>query len=177
MLQQMIRAARLDRTLYTEIFFDSYATGNAVLLVAGIYAAVYVGMVVGLGISFSVPSFISVMLGGLVGWLIVAGGLWLAGTKVFEGMARGATVIRLSGFAHTPLLLLVAAALLGRPFSQILVAIALAWFVAALAMAARVLFDLDSRQAVAAALLAVAVWWVVQWLGIGADLARVVRFF
>ncbi|NIA25610.1 MAG: hypothetical protein GWP04_08570 [Gammaproteobacteria bacterium] len=40
MLQQMLRAARLDRRVYTELIFDDYATGNAILAVAGVYAVI-----------------------------------------------------------------------------------------------------------------------------------------
>ena len=38
MLQQVLRAGRVDRSLYNELIFDDYATGNAVLIVAAVFA-------------------------------------------------------------------------------------------------------------------------------------------
>ncbi|HSR44290.1 MAG TPA: YIP1 family protein [Acidimicrobiia bacterium] len=177
MFDRMMRAARLDRRLYTEVFFDNAATGDAVLIVAGIYGAIYLALVLGSNLGFSVVSFIGILLSGLIGWLIVSGGLWLAGTKIFEGSARGATVIRLTGFTHVPLVLLLAAPFVGSILTDVVVAAALIWFIAAISAAARVLFDFDTRKSVGSALLAVALWWVVQSIGIGDGLASLIRFF
>jgi hypothetical protein len=178
MLDRIMRAARLDKRLYTEVFFDSAATGDAVLLVTGIYAAIYLALVIGSNlVGFSVVAFIGIMLSGLIGWLIVSGGLWLAGTKIFDGSSRGSTVIRLTGFSHAPLTLLVAAPFVGSILTDVVVAAALIWFVAAIASAAQVLFDFDTRKSLGSALLAVALWWVVQSVGIGDGLASLLRFF
>ncbi|MDF1597054.1 MAG: hypothetical protein P1T08_13320 [Acidimicrobiia bacterium] len=177
MLDRIMRAARLDQKLYTEVFFDSAATGDAVLLVAGIYAAVYLALVVSGSVGFGVVFFISLLLGGLIGWLVVSGGLWLAGTKLFDASARGATVIRLTGYSHAPLALLVVAPFVGSVLVDVVVAAALIWFVAAIGAAARVVFDFDTRKAMASAVLAVALWWVVQAIGIGDGLASLLRFF
>ena len=159
------------------MFFDNAATGDAVLIVAGIYGAIYLALVLGSNLGFSVVSFIGILLSGLIGWLIVSGGLWLAGTKIFEGSARGATVIRLTGFTHVPLVLLLAAPFVGSILTDVVVAAALIWFIAAISAAARVLFDFDTRKSVGSALLAVALWWVVQSIGIGDGLASLIRFF
>ena len=178
MFDRMMRAARLDQRLYTEVFFDSAATGDAVLLVAGIYAIIYLALAVGSNlVRFGIVPFFGVMLGGLIGWLVVSGGLWLAGTKLFDGSSRGATVIRLIGFSHAPLVLLVVAPFVGSVLTDVVVAAALIWFVAAIGSAARVLFDFDTRKSIASALLAVALWWVAQAIGIGEGLAPLLRFF
>lgn len=176
LFQQMFRAARLDRKLYTQLFFDSYATGNAVLIVALVYCLVYLSFVFGWSARFRILDLLFFMLGGLVGWLVVAGGLWLAGTKVFRGSGTGSTSVRLTGFAHTPLLLLAVAAAVPSGLRQAVVVVALVWFGASLAMAARAMFDIDVRQSALAALIAIAVWWGLQLIGIGGDLARIVRF-
>ncbi len=173
----MLRAARLDRKLYTEVFFDSYATGNAVLVVVLVYSLIYLAVILGTPAGFSLLGLIRFMLGGVVGWLIVAGALWLAGTKIFQGHGTGATSVRLSGFAHTPLLLLAAAAAVPAGFGQLVVVAALLWFGSSLAVAAQAMFELDLRQAALSALIAIAIWWVLQLVGIGGDLARIVRFF
>ncbi len=177
LFSQMVRAARLDKKLYTEVFFDSYATGNAVLAVALVYGAIYLGIVTGTSVRFDLIRLLWFMLGGLVGWLVVAGGLWLAATKLFDGHGAGATSVRLTGFSHTPLLLLVAAFYVPSGVAQLVIVVVLVWFGATLAVAAQAMFDLDLRQSALAALMAIAIWWVLQLIGIGGDLAQIFRFF
>lgn len=177
LFNQMFRAARLDKKLYTELFFDSYATGNSVLAVALVYGLIYLGIVAGSVVRFDLIRMLWFLLGGIVGWLVVAGGLWLAATKVFQGHGSGATAVRLTGFSHTPLLVLVAAFFVPSGFAQLIIVVALVWFGATLSVAARAMFDLDLRQSALSALLAIAIWWVLQLIGIGGDLADVFRFF
>jgi len=177
LLTQMFRAARLDKKLYTELFFDSYATGNAVLSVALVYALLYLVIVAGSIARFDLIGLLWFMLGGLVGWLVLSGGLWLAATKLFDGHGAGATAVRLTGFSHTPLLLLIAAFFVPSGIVQVVIVVALVWFGATLAVAARALFDLELRPAALSALMAIAIWWVLQLIGIGGDLAQIFRFF
>jgi hypothetical protein len=177
LFKQMYRAARLDKKLYTELFFDSYATGNAVLAVVLVYGLIYLGIVAGSIVRFDLIRMLWFLLGGIVGWLIVGGGLWLAGTKLFDGHGTGATAVRLTGFSHAPLLLLVAAFFVPSGLVQLVIVLALVWFGATLSVAARAMFDLDVRQSALSALIAIAVWWVLQLIGIGGDLADVFRFF
>lgn len=174
---QMLRAGRLDRKLYTELFFDSYATGNSVLAVVVVYVAIYVGLIAGTTVRFDLIGLLWFMLGGVVGWLVVGGGLWLAGTKLFDGHGTGATSVRLTGFSHTPLLLLVVAFFVPSGLVQVIIVAALVWFGATLAVAAQAMFDLDLRQSALSALIAIALWWVLQLIGIGGDLAQIFRFF
>ncbi|MDH3260304.1 MAG: YIP1 family protein [Acidimicrobiia bacterium] len=161
LFNQMFRAARLDRKLYTELFFDSYATGNAVVVVALVYAVIYLGFMVA-GVRFDLIGFLWFLFGGLVGWLIAAGALWLASTKVFSGRGQGATAVRLSGFAHTPLIFIAFAFVSPVGLAQGLAFLALVWFGLGLALAARAMFDLDTRQSALSALIAIAIWVVVQ---------------
>ena len=177
LFNQMIRAARLDKKLYTELFFDSYATGNSVLAVAVVYALIYLGIIAGSVARFDLIRLLWFLLGGLVGWLVVAGGLWLVATKLFQGHGAGATAVRLTGFSHTPLLLLIVAFFVPSGVAQLIILVALVWFGGTLAVAAQAMFDLDLRQAALSALMAIAIWWVLQLIGIGGDLAEVFRFF
>ncbi len=177
LFNQMIRAARLDKKLYTELFFDSYATGNSVLAVALVYGLIYLGIIAGSIVGFDLIRMLWFMLGGLVGWLVLAGGLWLAATKLFQGQGAFATALRLTGFSHTPLLLLIGAFFVPSGFTQLVIFVALVWFGASLAVAAQAIFDLDLRQAALSAVMAIAVWWVLQLIGIGGDLAPIFRFF
>jgi hypothetical protein len=177
LFNQMLRAARLDKKLYTELFFDSYATGNSVLAVVLVYAVIFAGLIAGTSARFDLIRSLWFMLGGVVGWLVVGGGLWLAATKLFGGHGTGATAVRLTGFSHTPLLLLTVAFFVPSAFVQVVILVALVWFGATLAMAAQAMFDLDLRQSALSALLAIAIWWVLQLIGVGGDLAQIFRFF
>jgi hypothetical protein len=177
LFNQMARAARLDKKLYTELFFDSYATGNSVLAVVVVYVAIYVGLIAGTIVRFDLIGLLWFMLGGVVGWLVVGGGLWLAATKLFDGHGTGATAVRLTGFSHTPLLLLVVAFFVPSGLVQVIIVAALVWFGATLAVASQAMFDLDLRQSALSAFIAIALWWVLQLIGIGGDLARIFRFF
>jgi hypothetical protein len=85
--------------------------------------------------------------------------------------------VRLTGFSHTPLLVLIAAFFVPAGVAQAVIVVALVWFGATLAVAAQAMFDLDLRQAALSALMAIAIWWVLQLIGIGGDLAQIFRFF
>ena len=170
MLHQMLRAARLDRRFFTELIFDDYATGNAVLVVAAVYTVIALSLglsgVQGVGMT----GLLLLVLGGVIGWLVLSGGLWLAGVKLLNGQARGQTVVRLVGFAHVPLIVVAAGLPFPSPINGVIVLVGFVWFLAALVSVARVLFDFDLSHAASATVLAVAVWWALQWIGLGPDL-------
>lgn len=177
LFNQMLRAVRLDKKFYTELFFDSYATGNSVLAVVLVYGVIYLGLIAGTNVGFDLIGLLWFMLGGAVGWLVVGGGLWLAATKLFDGHGTGATAVRLTGFSHAPLLLLTVGFFVPSAFVPVIIVAALVWFGATLAVAAQALFDLDLRRSALSALTAIALWWVLQLIGIGGDLAQIFRFF
>ena len=107
-LQRAVRAALFDRKVHRDLFFDSDATADAVLLVAAISAITYLGAVVRVGLgAFSVTGLFEVVIGGLVGWLILAGGTWLAATKLLQGGGQLQTMMRLHGHCELPLVLVV----------------------------------------------------------------------
>ncbi len=168
-LKQALRAARFDRTVYTQLLFDDYATGNAILILAGIAVVTTLGQV-GLDprLTFSaslVATLLDVVLSTLWGWVIAAGILWLVGTKLFRGEARYQTVLRMVGFAYLPFVLL-ALAPLGifklEVFGSWLVPISLAWFGGGLFLIAQDTFGLSKRDAGVAAGLAVVGWLAVR---------------
>lgn len=173
MLQQMLRAARLDRRFYTELIFDDYATGNAVMVVAAVYAVIALALGISGVAGIGLVGVLLIVLGGVIGWLVVAGALWLAGVKLLNGQARFQTVVRLIGFSHTPLIFLAVAFPLPSPVSTAVAVAALFWFFFAVTAAATVLFDFDRTRSSSAALLAVAAWWILQLIGIGPSLPLV----
>jgi len=169
----MIRAAQLDRRFFTEMVFDDYATGNAVIVVAAAYALIALAFVLGGGSQLSMVTFLRLVLGGLVGWLVLGGALWVTGVKLFNGSARGQTAVRLVGFAHAPLVASAVGLLMPAPSGTVVVVFGFAWFFASVASATRALFDFDLSHAVSATLLAFAVWWAAGLIGFGLKLTAI----
>ena len=144
-LQRAVRAALFDRKVHRDLFFDSDATADAVLLVAAISAVTYFGAVVRVGLgAFSVTGLFEVVIGGLVGWLILAGGTWLAATKLLQGGGQLQTMMRLHGHCELPLALVV--------FGPYGAAAGLLWSAAAKVPATGEAGSLDTTKSVAAVL-------------------------
>jgi hypothetical protein len=173
MLRQMVRAARLDRRFFTELIFDNYATGNAVMVVAATYALIALTFALGRPLQLSLIGLLRLVLGGLVGWLVLGGALWVVGVKLFNGRGRGQTILRLIGFAHAPLVVCAVGLLLPASLDTVVVAVGFLWFFAAVASATRVLFDFDLSHAASTTLLAFAVWWVASLIGLGLNITTI----
>ena len=176
---QMKRAAKLDRTLYTQLLFDDYATANAVMVVgfvAAVGAAIqFFGrrvLAASLGFPASeVPlSYLPILIFGvalsaLIGWIISAGGFWLAGVKLFDGRARFQSVLRLVGFGYITLALVELGELLSpripgfnpSNFNWIIFA-SLIWYGFSLHIVAKELFELRPQEYKITAFLGVAAW-------------------
>lgn len=154
-LRRAMRSALFDRKVNTELFFDSDATADAVLLVAAVSAIVYIGRVVQVGFgSFSVTGLFQVVIGSLVAWLILAAGTWLAGTKLLEGTGQLQTMMRLHGHAELPLILAV--------FGDIGSAAGLLWSAAAKVPATSEGASLNTTKSVAAVLIGLALVLIVR---------------
>lgn len=156
-LKRAVRSAIFDRKVNTELFFDSDATADAVLLVAGIGAVVYFGAVarVGLG-AFSITGLLEAVIYAVVGWLILAVGTWVAATKLFEGSGQMQSMMRLHGHAELPLLLALFGGLIGT--------LGLAWSLAAKVPATAEAGSLDTMKSVAAVLVGFALVVIVRLL-------------
>lgn len=154
-LQRAARSAIFDRRVHRDLFFDSDATADAVLLVAAISALTYLGLVVRVGLgAFSVTNMFEVIIGGLVGWLILAAGTWLAATKLLQGSGQLQTMMRLHGHCELPLVL----ALLGPVGATI----GLVWSAAAKVPATSEGGSLDTAKSVAAVLVGFALVVLIQ---------------
>lgn len=141
-----MRASILDRRAHTELFFDSDATADAVLLVAAINAVVYFGLVLRIGFSaLSLTGLLETVIFGLIGWLILAAATWLLATKLFEGSGQLQTMMRLHGHCELPLLL----GVIG-PIGSI---VGLIWSAAAKVVATSEGASVDLLKSVAAVLL------------------------
>lgn len=156
-LKRAVRSAIFDRKVNTELFFDSDATADAVLLVAGIGGVVYFGAVarVGLG-AFSITGLLEAVIYAVVGWLILAVGTWVAATKLFDGNGQMQTMMRLHGHAELPMLLAL--------FGGIIGTLGLAWSLAAKVPATAEAGSLDTMKSVAAVLVGFALVVIVRLL-------------
>jgi hypothetical protein len=103
---RMIRAARLEAGLYSEVERDTNATGQAatvVIIVAlaqgigSLLAALLVGQV---GAAFG--NLISNTISGVIGWIIWSFVTYFVGTSLFGGRATPGEMLRCIGFANTP---------------------------------------------------------------------------
>lgn len=150
-VQRAFRAAIFDRKVHTELFFDSDATADAVILVAAISAVTYLNALLG---SFSLNLLLQTVIGGLISWLILAAGTWLAATKLLDGGGQIQTMMRLHGHAELPLVLV----LLG----PIGATAGYLWSLAAKVAATREGASLDLAKSVAAVLIGVVLVVLVQ---------------
>ena len=110
LINRMVRAAKLDSTLYEEVEADTKATMSAmwVVIIASVAAGIGSGisaLIAGKGIL----AFLWGLFGGiavaLLGWLAWAGVTYLLGTTVLKGPNTSSTwgeLLRTVGFAQSP---------------------------------------------------------------------------
>ncbi len=101
LVNRMVRAARLDVTLYEEVEADETATGQAALVV------LVVGLVGGFHPAArpTAAMLIAGMIGGgiaaLLGWVIWAYLAYWIGTRLFAGTATPGEMLRTLGFSQS----------------------------------------------------------------------------
>lgn len=159
-IQKAFRLATFDRRTATRVMLDQSATGDAVLLVAGVQALVIVVLFIRVG-AFSITSLLEGVIRGLAAWLFLSFAIWLMGTKVLKGNGDPQTMIRTAGFATLPLLLgAVGLSWLG-----------LVWYLAVLVLVAKLVLGSGWGEAAAAVGLGAALIYLIQTL-LGAALFR-----
>jgi hypothetical protein len=157
LINRMIRAARLDVSLYEEVEKDVKATNQAILVVvissicAGIGLAIGGQMAGGLG--GLVPGLVIGAITALVGWFVWSFITYFIGTKLFKGPKTEATygeLLRCIGFSSSPgvLRILFFIPILGA----IIVFIASIWSLVAMVIAVRQALDFSTGRAIATCL-------------------------
>lgn len=147
LVERMQGAALLDASVYEEVEADRTATGQA----AGVVAIVAIATAIGMWHRGG-----SGMIGGLVEafvtWVVWSGLTYLVGTKLFKGTADWGELLRTLGFAQSPGVLMVLAAIpfLGWPVGPIV----WIWQLVAGVIAIRQALDFDTRKAVLTAVVA-----------------------
>ena len=143
---RIVRAAMLDVSIYNEVEHDSSATGQAAGVVMMVAVASLIG---GTGPAESGP--LGGIVGAVAGWLIWAGVTYLVGDKLLGGTASWGELLRTLGFAQSPGILFVAAAL--PIVGGMIEGIVGIWILVAVIVAIREALDVSTGKAVLTALL------------------------
>ena len=101
MLQNAIRAARLDLDFYNTVEADESFNGQAALLVLIVSALSGVGVGLTPGTPF-IRSIVIATIGGLVAWVVWAALTAWIGTAFFEGTTNFGEMLRVLGYAQAP---------------------------------------------------------------------------
>jgi len=163
LIDRMIRAAKLDVSLYEEVEIDPAATKQALLVVvvASVCSGIGSGvrsLLAGLGAVELTIGLLGGVVSALVGWLIWSFITYFIGTRLFKGPKTEATygeLLRCIGFSDSPgvLAILGFIPLLGGLISLV-VAI---WTLIAMVIAVRQALDFTTRRAI----LTCIVGWIV----------------
>ncbi len=154
MLNQIVRAGRMDRSFYTSLLFDEYATGNAIAIVVLVFAIPAL-IDSGLNVVFTA----SVALFSLIRAGISAVAAWAVATRLLDRDGRIPTTFRLAGFAHVAFIPTMVQPFL-EELSTLLFVAAAAWYFLSMRIVAEVQFDLDDSGTLQVAAAALGAWFI-----------------
>jgi hypothetical protein len=156
---RMIRAARLDASLYEEVEADTTATGQAAIVVVASSLAAGLGSMFGVGLGGLILATTS----ALIGWVVWAVLIYVVGVKLLPEPATKSDIgemLRVLGFASAPGIIRALGVI--HALSGVTMLIASAWMIAAMVVAVRQALDYSSTgRAVAVCLLGFAVQFVI----------------
>jgi len=157
-VERVIRAARLDPSLYEEVESDSTATGQAALVVVvSSLAAGFGSFGVGLG------GLLLATTSALLGWVVWAVLIYVVGVKLLPEPATKSDIgemLRVLGFASAPGIIRALGVV--HALSGITMLVSSVWMIAAMVVAVRQALDYQSTaRAVAVCLLGFAVQFIV----------------
>src|SRR5436190_18254650 len=102
LFQRMVRAAKLDVSLYEEVEHDKTATGQAAIVVL---IAVLLPAIGSILLHFDPIGLLKLIVAQLIAWVVFAFLTCIIGVKVFGGQADTGEMMRTIGFASTPMVL------------------------------------------------------------------------
>lgn len=141
LIDRMIRASKLDVSLYEEVEADKGSMGQAILIVILVSLAAGIGAIGVLGIQGLIVGTIL----DLVGWVVWAFLTFIIGTKLLpepETKSDLGEMLRVIGFSRSPGILLI---LLFIPAVNIIIAIGVTiWMFVAMVIAVRQALDYKS---------------------------------
>lgn len=140
MFEKMIRAARLDTSVYNEVERDENETSNALIVVVLVALVGAVGLLFSVGVGGALAGILSTVLG----WVAWAFMIYFIGTRVFNATATPGEVLRTTGYAQAPALLNILGVI---PILGALVGfIVWIWTLVTMFIAAREALDLDNTK-------------------------------
>ena len=169
LVNRMIRAARLDTSLYEEVEHDQSATSQAMQVVLIVALASGIGSALWKLLTLSPIDAVTGLVGGILvavlGWLAWALVTYIIGAKIFGGTATYGEMLRTLGFAQSPNVLLIFTGILGGiPLLGGLLRLALLiWVLLAGLIAIRQALDVGTGKAVLTAIIG----WIVMVIIVG----------
>jgi hypothetical protein len=168
LLDRMIRAARLDAKIYTEVEADAAATRQALLIVLlySICSGIGFGFadLLTLGTEYFFVRMFTVLVGALVFWLLWSRLIYFIGTTLFRGpkapwrsIATYGELLRSIGFAATPGVLMIFA-FIPFPLGGIITIVAAVWMFTATVIAVRQALDFSTGRAISSCVVAGAIY-------------------
>jgi hypothetical protein len=168
LLDRMIRAARLDAKIYTEVEADATATRQALLIVLlySICSGIGFGFadLLTLGTEYFFIRMFTVLVGALVFWLLWSRLIYFIGTTLFRGpkapwrsIATYGELLRSIGFAATPGVLMIFA-FIPFPLGGIITIVAAVWMFTATVIAVRQALDFSTGRAISSCVVAGAIY-------------------
>lgn len=149
-LKRFLQTIRLEREAYVWMDFNDRATGDALLLVGVTQLLMFAGFAGGLGSLFHIGSWdllISLVLAGLVQWLLYSAIAWALVRYVVQAGGDYATYLRFTGFAYPTTLVTLAVALAMDSTGLIPFVLGFAWFMAVIARGIEYESDLPRGRA------------------------------
>ena len=165
LVNRMIRAARLDTSLYEEVEHDQSATSQAMQVVLIVALASGIGSALWKLFTLNPIDAVTGLVGGILaavlGWLAWALVTYIIGAKLLGGTATYGEMLRTLGFAQSPNVLLIFSAipLLGGLLRFVL----LIWVLLAGLIAIRQALDVGTGKAIITAILG----WIVMVIIVG----------
>lgn len=165
MLSRILRALKLDASLYNEVEADPSYNNEAYIIVAlaSLLSGIGGGFGMGGGLHFSLGGAIVGIILAIIGYLVTAYIVFFVGTRFFGGTADYGEMRRTLGYAYS-------ANFIGIiPCFGI---IAIPWAIATYFIATREGLDIDNGKAAMTAIISWVIWLVISMilaaLGIGA---------
>lgn len=163
--QRLWQALQLKRDAYVWMQFNQAANGDAVLIVAAVYA-VWILFAIGLNLgglpflsagAWAVGTFVSLFIAGAFAWILGSGAVYAISTFIFEARVNFGTIVPITGYAHAPLVLVPVIARLNLPVGAALIFLGI-WSAAMMVTGFQANLDMTQERAIGAALTAMFIW-------------------
>jgi len=156
LLDRMMRAARLDSSLYEEVEADQGATSQAAIVVAIAAVCGAIGTAVAASQQPGgnvILAIVASIVGAFVGWVLWSYITYWVGTSIFKGTATPGEMLRTIGFAQTPGVLNILGFI--PVVGGIVGLVVLVWSLVAGVIALRQALDISTGQAVITAIIGI----------------------